>query len=249
MKRIKHYHDIKHFGDTVSIYDNVDWYFIVIKDRGSYNFSAMSFDLKNYYNIDSQIRRLGYDIIDSEEIFQKIDLDFNNIMSIDVPEYILLLMQTGNIYGEKFKSRYKPRRKKFEFLIEDYIRNTRSMFADVLKDVMNSSIEEKLLNRLPLFMKHRNHNIFRKGIIMIHYKGVFNNVWFQCIFKEEGLGMMFDNFVPENKYSPDGYISYFKFENKENLYEFIIEAFEHYYKRTAKNDFDSKELFDKYLEE
>lgn len=248
MKRIKYYLDKKHFGNTVSIYDNSDWYFIVIKDRSAYYFSAMSMDLKNYYNIDSQIRRLGYSISDSEEIIQIIDLDFYNVISTEVPKFILLLMQTGSIYGEKIKSRYLPRRKKFEFLVEDYIRNTNSMFADVLKDVMNSTIEAKLLNRLPVFIKHRNH-ISRKGIIGIHYEGVFNDVWFQCVFEEDGIVLMFDKFIPDGIYSPEATISYRKFENKEDLYRFVIDAFGHYYQRASKNDFDSRERFDNYFEE
>src|SRR5690554_1339982 len=114
MKRIRYFLDKKSFGNTVSIYDNTDWYFIVIKDRGSYHYSAMSKDKKHYYNIDTQIRNLGYDVIDSEEIDQKIEVNLNSIYQTDVPDYIHLLMQTGSIYGEKINKRYKPKQKKFE---------------------------------------------------------------------------------------------------------------------------------------
>jgi len=156
MNRIRYFCDKKHFGNTVSIYDNIGWYFIVIKDRSDYYYSAMSKDKKHYYNIDSYIRRkLGYGIIDSEIINQNIDLNLNNIHQTDVPDYIQLLMQTGSIYGEKIIRSYKPRRKKFEQQVEEYFKINQSVFCEVLRDVVYESIETNLLNRLPVFMFHR----------------------------------------------------------------------------------------------
>lgn len=51
LKRVAYYFDKKHFGNSVSIYDNNEWYFI-IKDREHYSFSVLTKDRKNYYNID-----------------------------------------------------------------------------------------------------------------------------------------------------------------------------------------------------
>lgn len=113
-------------------------------------------------------------------------------------------------------------------------------------DVVYASIDSNLLNRLPVFMKHRLYRKSKKGI-MIHYEGEYNDIWFQCILTEEGLMLCFDSFVPDNKYSPDGYLSYQNFEGKVDLYEFIIEAFEHYYDRVSKKDFDSIENMNEYL--
>jgi hypothetical protein len=246
VKRIRYFNDKKVFGNTVSIYDSTDWYFIVIKDRGSYYYSAMSKDKKHYYNIDTQIRNQGYGVIDSEEIDQKIEVNLNSIYQTDVPDYIHLLMQTGSIYGEKIKKRYKPKQKKFEEQAEEYFKINQSMFSEILKDAIYGSIESSLLNRLPVFMKHRFYQKFKKGI-EIHYEGEFNNIWFQCIFNEEGLMLLFDGFVPESKYSPDGYLDYKNYPSKLDLYEFIIEAFNYYHNRVTKQDFDSTELFKEYL--
>lgn len=246
MNRIRYFRDKKHFGNTVSIYDNTGWYFIVIKDRSDYYYSAMSKDKKHYYNIDNHIRKLGYEIIDSEVIKQNIDVDLNNTHQTDVPDYIQLLMQTGSIYGKKIIRSYKPRRKKFEQQVEEYFKINQSFFCEVLRDVVYESIDANLLNRLPVFMFHRLYRKSKKGII-IHYEGEYNNIWFQCIFAEEGLMLMFDSFVPDNKYSPDGYIDYNNFTSKVKMYEFIIEAFEHYHDRVSKKDFDSIEVLNEYI--
>jgi len=246
MKKIRYFYDKKAFGNTVFLYDNIDWFFIVIKDRGSYHYSAMSKDKKHYYNIDTQIRNQGYDVIDSDEIDQKIEIDLSNIYQTDVPEYIYLLMQTGSIYGEKIKKRYKPKQKKFEEQAEEYIKINQSMFSEILKDAIYGSIESSLLNRLPVFMKHRFYRKYKNGI-ELHYEGEYKNIWFQCIFNEEGLMLLFDGFVPENKYSPDGYLDYKNYPSKLDLYEFIIEAFNYYHNRVTKQDFDSTMLFKEYL--
>jgi len=58
---------------------------------------------------------------------------------------------------------------------------------------------------------------------------------------------MFDSFVPDNKYSPDGYIDYNYFTSKVKMYEFIIEAFEHYYDRVSKKDFYSIEVLNEFI--
>lgn len=71
----------------------------------------MSKDKKHYYNIDAQIRNQGYDVIDSEEIDQKIEVNLNSIYQTDVPDYIHLLTQTGSIYGEKIKNVINPDKK------------------------------------------------------------------------------------------------------------------------------------------
>lgn len=42
------------------------------------------------------------EIIDSEVIDLKIDVEIDKKFCTDVPDNILLLMQTGSIYGDKF---------------------------------------------------------------------------------------------------------------------------------------------------
>ena len=95
-------------------------------------------------------------------------------------------------------------------------------------------------------MKHRYHYKSKKGIV-VHYEGVYQNVWFQCLFTENGLQLLFDGFAPDTTYSPEGYVSYIKFEDKVDLYAFVIEAFEHHYDRVSKNDFDSIEIMNEYF--
>lgn len=88
MKRIVYFYDNKTFGNTISVYDNVEWYFIIVKDRGHYGYSVLSEDKERYYHVDSIIKKLGYKHKDEFEITSVINIDFSDLYVTDCPEYL-----------------------------------------------------------------------------------------------------------------------------------------------------------------
>jgi hypothetical protein len=244
MENILYLIDKKHFGNVISVFRSTDWYFIIIKDRGVYNFSVMTFDKKKYYNVDSIIKKMEFEYNGEFEIEQNLDIDLDDVFFTEVPRSIFSLMQ-GNLTGKKAKERYKPRKSKFKMMYEQLSYSLNPVMREIYWDIISDRIEDNLLIKLPVFMKKRSYELSIK-YPEIHFEGKFNDIWFQCLFKKEGILMLFDNFAPENKYSPDAYIPFEKFSNKEQLYEFIIEAFDYYFLRTVRKDFDTMADVEKY---
>lgn len=247
MENILYLVDKKHFGNVISVYRNTDWYFIIIKDRGIYNYSIMTFDKKKYYNVDSIIKRIGFEYNGEFQIERNLEIDLDDVFYTEVPRSIFALMQ-GSLTGKKAKEKYKPRRSKFEMMYELLSSSLHPLQRELFWDIVNDRIEDELLIKLPVFMKKRSYTLSKK-YSEIHFQGVFNDIWFQCMISKEGISMLFDNFAPENKYSPDGYIRFEMFKNKEELYDFIIEAFDYYFLRIVRKDFDTMADVEKYYEE
>lgn len=128
MKRTAYYYDKKHFGNSISIYDNENWYFIIIKDRDHYGFSALTKDRTRYYNIDSQVREMKYvfDNVDNlKEIQKSISIDFSEIFFSDCPDFISRLLDTGNLYESRkfrgiFQKILKVFRKRNKTILPDF---------------------------------------------------------------------------------------------------------------------------------
>lgn len=110
MKRVAFYYDKKHFGNSVSIFDNTEWYLIVIKDREHYGYSALTKDRKKYYNIDSQIKKIGFEFQDTEGIQEDVVLDFENVFYTECPDYILKLLDTGELFEDSVRKNSLTRR-------------------------------------------------------------------------------------------------------------------------------------------
>lgn len=146
----------------------------------------------------------------------------------------------------KVKTKYKPGKDVFFKKTDEYINEYQDDYCSLLKKVLDNSIERELLEFLPVKIVNRFHT-FRKNKPSVHYEGVIKDLWFQISFSEEGLLLMFDGFVPNSKYQPDEYFDLDSFESLNDMYAFIIEAFDYYHKRVMDDDLDTNEKFIDYF--
>lgn len=112
MKRIIYFYDKKHFGNSISIYDNDTFFFVVIKDRSDYYFSVLSNDRKKYYNVDSFVRKSGFQYENKDEINLQLNIDFFHIKELECPEYIDNLFETGSPFLHEKKQNFFSKIKK-----------------------------------------------------------------------------------------------------------------------------------------
>ena len=106
--------------------------------------------------------------------------------------------------------------------------NYNDLFHSILKVADNGRLDSELNDRLPIKIVNSNFNLIRKEP-SIHCEGVYNQIWFQYIFTNKGVLFLFDIGENDDKYMIDDYISWNKFNSKDDVYAFVIEAFNFYY--------------------
>ncbi|MGE4320976.1 MAG: hypothetical protein AB7E61_05980 [Acholeplasmataceae bacterium] len=146
----------------------------------------------------------------------------------------------------KVRCKYIPNKNKFTQYLIEYVENNSNIFSDVLNSVYNEHIDKILIDRLPIKIIHKNYHWNKKGFD-IHFEGVYKEQWLQSVFTNEGFQLLFDGFIPNNKFHQDAIIEYNNFQNMEELYKFIIDAFEYHYHRIENDDLDSPEDFDAFF--
>lgn len=172
------------------------------------------------------------------------------VVSIIMVVYIILIRSNMKKIPvdkpRRVKIKYYPSKEKFHRKTEEYIKYKKDDYSKLLSAILSDSIESDLINDLSVKIIRKDY-CFRKGVPYIHYEAVVRDLWFQISLSIEGLLLMFDGFVPNSKYQTDDYFDYDSFNSREDMYKFIMEAFNHYNDRVMKNNLDSNEMFVDYF--
>ncbi len=138
----------------------------------------------------------------------------------------------SNEYDNSVKKKTKKSKKFLEYNVDTDFELS-EVYKTIIKDVIAEEIDEKLNSRLPIEIKKKDNQVIKSKPV-IHAEGVYNSLWFQYSFCKQGILLSFDGFELDNKYMTDDYIKWNSFESKDEVYDFIVEGFNHYYIEASK---------------